>query len=672
MTSTLERAATVCQRVVLGVQRLRTVKAAAVAAATAIALTSSVGLSPVGAQRRAADFDWTAYAGGAHGGRYSRLDQITRDNVKNLRVAWRWASIDRPLQSSPALKRTRQQDTPLVVNGTLYTVTGLGQVAALDPGTGQTRWTYDPESYKVGRPNNGGFLQRGVAYWTDGTVERIITGTHDAYLVSLDARTGKPDPAFGDNGKADITVGIRDAVRSMVLSARHPLVAGDIVVVGSSVADGGSRDPSRRTPPGYVHAFDVRTGKRLWTFHTVPTAGEFGYDTWQNGSAEFHGASNVWGGMAYDPELDYVYLPTSTPSGDYYGGNRPGDNLFAESLLCLEAKTGKRVWHFQAVRHGLWDYDFPTNPILGEITVNGRRIKAVMQVSKQAFTYVFDRKTGEPVWPIEQRPVPLSTVEGEKPSATQPYPTKPPPFDLQGTTESSVLDFTPELRARALGVLKQWVSGPLFTPPSEVGTIVVPGSRGGANWGGAAFDPETGVLYVPSRTAPSVEKPTGRMGDDVVYKAASVEGIPIFKPPYARVTALDMNRGDQLWMSPIGEGPRNHPLLAHLKLPPLGDFLDGESVLVTKTLLFATVWRRDRATGLPIVPIWAPSGDPLAIKKLLYVFDKATGRQLHVVEMDGASAATPMTYQHGGRQYLVVGIGANEEAELVAFALPGS
>ncbi len=649
------------------------VRRASVAVTTAsLALAILVSRSaPIGAQRPA-EGEWASYAGGASGGRYSRLDQITKDNVASLRIAWQWASIDKPLQSNPALKRTRQQDTPLYVNGILYTVTGLGQVAALDPASGQAKWTYDPESYKIGRPNNGGFLQRGVAYWTDGKVERILTGSHDAYLISLDARTGRPDPAFGDNGKADITVGIRDARRSTVLSARHPLVAGDVVVVGSSVADGGSRDPSRRTPPGYVHAFDVRTGKRLWTFHTVPTAGEFGYDTWQDGSAEFHGASNVWGGMAYDPELDYVYLPTSTPSGDYYGGNRPGDNLFAESLLCLEAKTGTRVWHFQAVKHGLWDYDFPTNPVLGDITVNGRRIKAVMQVSKQAFTYVFDRKTGEPVWPIENRPAPPSTVEGEKPSPTQPFPTKPAPFDLQGTTEASVLDFAPDLRAQALGVLKQWVSGPLFTPPSEVGTIVVPGSRGGANWGGAAFDPETAVLYVPSRTAPSVEKPTGRMADDVVYKAASVDGIPIFKPPYARITAIDMHRGEHLWMSPLGEGPRNHPRLKDLNLPPLGDFLDGESVMVTKTLLFATVWRRDRLTGLPLVPLWAPHGDPAALKKLLYVFDKATGRQVHVFEIDGASAATPMTYMHRGRQYLVIGVGANEEAALVAFALPQS
>jgi quinoprotein glucose dehydrogenase len=623
------------------------------------------------AQRYPEPGAWTAYAGNAAGIRYSPLDQITASNVRNLRVAWTWASSDRPLQvSNVLLRRTRQQDTPLMVNGTLYTVTGLGQVAALDPATGQTRWVFDPESYKAGRPNNGGFLQRGVAYWTDGTIERVFTATHDAYLISIDPRTGKPDPSFGEAGKADLTSGIRDAVRSTALSGRHPLVAGDVVVVGNSIADGASREASRKTPPGYVHGFDVRTGRRLWTFHTVPRAGELGYDTWHNGSAEGHGAANVWGGMAYDPELDYVYLPTSTPSSDYFGGTRPGDNLFAETLVCVEARTGKRVWHFQAVYHGLWDYDFPTNPILGDITVSGRRIKAVMQVSKQAFTYVLDRRTGEPVWPIEERPVARSTVAGEWTSPTQPFPTKPPPFDLQGATEANLLDYTPGLRSEAVAILKSFVHGPLFTPPSEAGTLALPGSRGGANWGGAAFDPETGVLYVPSRTAPSVERPTGRLADDPVYKATSIEGIPIFKPPYARVTAFDMNRGDHLWTAPVGNGPRNHPLLKGLNLPPLGDYLDGESVIVTKTLLLATVWRRDRVTGLPLVPTWAPYGDPDAPRKLLYVFDKQSGRAIHVVELDGHSAATPMTYSHGGRQFIVVGVGANEESALVALALP--
>ena len=391
-----------------------------------------------------------------------------------------------------------------MVNGTLYTVTGLGLVAALDPGTGETRWVHDPVSYKAGVPNNGGFLQRGFGYWTNGTVERLLVGTPDAYLISVDARTGKPDLTFGTRGKADLTVGIRDAIRAVNYTARRPLVAGNVVVVGSSILD---HVFQKEEPPGYVHGFDARTGKLLWTFYTIPRPGELGYDTWLDNSAEYSGSTNVWAGGIWDSELDYIYLPTSTPTNNYYGGHRPGDNLFAESLVCVEAKTGKRVWHFQAVHHGIWDYDFPAHPILGDVTVDGRRIKAVMQVSKQGFTYVFDRKTGQPVWPIQERAVAASTVPGERTARTQPFPTKPPAFDLQGSTEDNLIDFTPELRKRALEKLNALEHGPLFTPLSATkANVLEPGIAGGANWGGAGFDRETGVLYVPSRMAPTVIK----------------------------------------------------------------------------------------------------------------------------------------------------------------------
>ena len=636
-------------------------------------------------QDRATRGEWPAYAGDAYGTKYSPLDQITADNVGDLRVAWRWRSPDADVQranpSMLALRTSRNEDTPLLVKGVMFHVTGLGQVAAIDPGSGQTRWVYDPQSWKLGRPNNGGFLERGMGYWTDGTIERLLVGTHDGYLLSIDAATGKPDPAFGDGGKADLMVEIRNAVRSTVISARRPLVAGNVVVVGSSISDAGA---GRNSPPGYVHAFDVRSGKHLWTFHTVPKPGEFGYDTWLNGSAEWNGNTNVWGGMSYDAELDYVYLPTSTPSSDYYGADRPGNNLFAESLVCLEAKTGKRVWHFQAVHHGLWDYDFPTLPILGEITVDGRRVKAVIQVSKQGFTYAFDRKTGAPIWPIEERPVPQSKVPGEWTSPTQPFPTRPPAFELQGSTEENLIDFTPELKRRAREVLQAFDYGPLFTPPTEKGLLAVPGALGGANWGGAAFDPETGTLYVPSRMTPSLlrgrrlvagAQADARRGGAVPRPAAApqtpeIDGLSIFKPPYARVTAIDMNRGTHAWMAPVGNGPRNHPLLQGLNLPPLGDFVDGESVLVTKTVLFVTTWRRQRGNGFPLVTPWKPEhGDPDAARKLLYAFDKQTGRLLREIQLDGHSAAAPMTYVHGGKQYLAIAVGANADAEIVALAV---
>ncbi len=626
----------------------------------------------------AASGEWPQYAADAASSKYSALDQITPQNIGQLDVAWRWASPDRELhKTNPVWRLTRNEGTPLMVKGVLYASTGLGMVAAIDPGTGHTKWVFDPEGYKAGRDAAGaGYLHRGFAYWTDGTVERLLVGTSDAYLLSIDARTGALDPRFGTGGKADLTVGIHDAVRGQNLSARRPLVAGDVVVVGNTVSDGAI---NKEMPPGYVHAFDVRTGRLLWTFHTVPKKGEAGYETWLEGSAEYTGATNVWGGMSYDPELDYVYMATSTPNNDYYGGQRLGDNLFAESLVCVEAKTGKRVWHFQAVRHGLWDYDFPTPPILGDITVSGRRVKAVIQVSKQAFTYVFDRKTGKPVWPIEERPVPQSTVPRERTAATQPFPTRPPAFDLQGTTEGNLMDFTPELRTRARAALQLYDHGPLFTPPSVKGTLTLPGMFGGANWGGAAFDPETGMLYVPSRTDASVHRvtPSDPARSNTLFRSggagpgvdqATVEGLSIFKPPYSRVTAIDLNTGTHAWMTPLGNGPRNHPLLRDLKPGPLGDSIYGASALVTKSLLFVTVMHR-QYNGDPVPPSWAQWGDPDRAQKVLHVFDKRTGAVLRVVHMDGLSGAAPMTYLHEGRQYVVVATGAGETSELVAFAL---
>jgi quinoprotein glucose dehydrogenase len=620
------------------------------------------------AQTRQPVGEWRHYSGDTDGAKYSPLAQIDRDNVRNLRVAWRWQTADRALQlSDPQRRAGRNEQTPLMVNGTLYTVTGLGLVAALDPSTGSTQWVYDPESYNAGVPNNGGFLQRGFGYWTDGSRERLLVGTADAYLLSVDARTGKPDLTFGSRGKADLTIGIRDAIRAVNYTARRPLVAGNVVVVGTSILDHVFK---KEEPPGYVHGFDVRTGKLLWTFNTIPRPGELGYDTWLDNSAEYSGSTNVWAGGIYDPELDYIYLPSSTPTNNYYGGHRLGDNLFAESLICVQAKTGRRVWHFQAVHHGIWDYDFPAHPILGDITVNGRRIKAVIQVSKQGFTYVFDRKTGQPVWPIEERPVAASTVPGERTAPTQPFPTRPPAFETQGSTEDNLIDFTPELRKRALEKLAAVEHGPLFTPLSaSKSTLMVPGIAGGANWGGAGFDRETGMLYVPSRTAPTLLTLVGvdpKQGDMRYVRADlssgagmdSLDGLSIIKPPYSRLTAIDLNRGEHQWMAPLGAGPRDHPLLKDLNLPPLGDRMQGVSVLVTKTLVIAS--------GIPVA---APDATE-ATRRLLFVFDKQTGAPIHTIELDAFSAASPMTYMFRGKQYIVVATGSGPNSELVAFSLP--
>jgi quinoprotein glucose dehydrogenase len=640
-------------------------RCAPLAIVTAVALSN--GSFP-SAQRH--EGEWRNYYGETAGTKYSPLAQINKDNVKDLRIAWRWRTADRELQlSNPLWRAGRNEETPLMINGVLYTVTGLGVVAALDPSTGETRWTYDPVSYKAGIPNNGGFLQRGLGYWTDGTAERLFVGTADAYLVSIDARTGKPDAAFGSSGRVDLTVGVPDAIRALNFTARRPLIAGNVVVVGNSITD---HVFDRRAPPGIVHAFDVRSGKRLWSFNPIPRAGEFGADTWLEHSSEYSGSANVWSSGIYDEELDYVYLPTSTPTNNYYGGHRHGDNLFAESLVCLEAKTGKRVWHFQAVHHGIWDYDFPTHPILGEVTVNGRRIKTVIQISKQAFTYVFDRRTGEPVWPIEERPVPASTVPGERTSPTQPFPTKPAPFDLQGSTEENLLDFTPELRSRARKQLQTFEHGPLFTPLTLArGNLLMPGIAGGANWGGAGFDPDTGVLYVPSRTAPTVVTLTQidpKQGDMRYQRAPLgtgaglelIEGLSIFKPPYSRLTAIDLNTGDHRWVSAVGDGPRDHPLLKGLNVPPLGERLQMISVLVTRTLVFVSV--------IPFAT--AQPSDSADRRKLLYVFDKPSGALVHTIELDAFSAAAPMTYLHGGKQYIVVATGMGPNSELIALSLP--
>ena len=435
--------------------------AAAVALASLCPPSTGVVVASQGAEAIVRT-EWRDYAGTPQATRYSPLAEIRPANIRSLRVAWRWPSADRAQEASnPILRTGRYEDTPLMANGVLYTVTGLGLIAALDPGTGEALWLYDPETYRDGRPVPIGFLNRGLAYWTDGSAERLFFGAGNADLISIDARTGKPDGAFGNGGRVNLALRIRHAVRARTFAGKRPLIAGNVVIVGNAVSS-----LNKEAPPGDVQAYDVRTGRLLWTFHVVPRPGEIGYETWLEGSAEYSGKATPWVGMAYDPELDYVYIPTATATNDYYGGHRPGDNLFAESLICLEAKTGKRVWHFQAIHHGLWDYDLASIPVLGDITVDGRRIKAVMQVSKQAFTYVFDRKTGEPVWPIEERPVPQSTVDGERTSPTQPFPTKPPAFDLQGAVEDNLIDLTPALRAQALAELNQFEHGPLFTPPS--------------------------------------------------------------------------------------------------------------------------------------------------------------------------------------------------------------
>ena len=611
--------------------------------------------------------EWPNFGGDYRNTKYSALDQIDRDNFADLTIAWDWqpdiqAGVER---ENPNIRAGGFKSIPLMIDGIVYVTTALSQLVAIDAGTGETIWTYDPESWRLGRPKNMGFQHRGVSYWSDGTEGRIFLATHGRKLIALQPKTGELFPDFGDQGVVDLVPSLGRSTDIQEMTNSSPVgICGDTVIVGSVVFDGPRR---RRGPPGHVRGFDPRTGKLKWVFHTIPQRGEFGVETWEDRSWRYSGACNVWSMFAADEELGCVYLPTSTPTNDMYGGHRLGDNLFAESMVCLDAETGKRVWHFQVIHHGLWDYDLPTSPNLVDVTVNGRPRKLIAQVSKQGFCYVLDRVSGKPIWPIEERPVPASNVKGERASPTQPFPTKPAAYDLQGFVEENLIDFTPELRAEALKQIEGTAIGPLFTPPSVEGILMVPNIGGASNWPGAAADPESGILYVPSKSSVgfwSVAKPDPSRSDlNYVWRQipgphlGGVRGLPILKPPYSRVTAIDLNTGDHLWMTPHGDGPRDHPLLRDLNLPPLGEPNGSGGALVTKTLLFVL---QERSSEGP----------------RMSVFDKKSGEILGTVSLPVATG-NPITYLHQEKQYILVGGGKGKvvngqrsSPRLVALALP--
>lgn len=628
----------------------------------------------VSGQTGAKDGQWRYHGADGYSSKYSPLAEINRRNVRNLRIAWRWSSPDNDKSPEVQVVPAVFDATPLMVNGVLYISTSLSQAAAIHARTGKTKWIYDPKSYVAERPRKNALVNRGVAYWTDGRQERIFLGTGDAKLVALDARTGAPCPDFGESGRIDLTKGLRRPADHREYSVTSPpIICRNVVVVGSAISD---NPRGKEMPPGDVRGFDVLTGKLLWTFHSIPQGGEFGSDTWHQGAWQYSGNTNVWTLMSADEDLGYVYLPFGAPTNDWYGGLRIGDNLFADSLVCLDARTGKRVWHFQVIHHDLWDYDLASAPNLVDVTVNGRKIKAVAQVTKQGFCFVFDRITGEPVWPVQERAVPQSTVSGERTSLTQPFPTKPPPFERQGVTVEDLIDFTPELRQQAVQILKRYEYGPVFTPPSEKSTINLPGWAGGANWRGAAIDPDTGILYVPSITIPlhvKLEKPDEVSDFRYVRKGftavAGPQGLPLFKPPYSRITAIDLNVGELRWAIPLGDGPRNHSLLRPLNLPPLGSRGLG-ALLLTKTLLFAG---EGGAVADHANIVEAATGESVSLfsEPKLRVFDKATGEQIWETSLPAHINGGPMTYRIGTKQYIVVAIGGGSEAaELVALSPP--
>jgi glucose dehydrogenase len=617
--------------------------------------------------------EWRFYSADNRATKYSAADQINRDNVAGLRVAWRRPQVDPAiLSANPGLRiSNRFTASPIMVRGVLYAPDGLGLVEAMDPGTGRTLWTQPPLT-----PGSdglvGGGAHWGVAYWSQGADARIFT-TRAQYLYALNPKTGQPYADFGEGGKVDLNIGLGPLMKAFRWSG-VPLVVRDVVVIGASMLEQDSAR-NKEGPPGDVRAYDIHTGKLRWTFHVVPHAGEPGVETWENDSYAYTGAGNVWSMMSADDDLGYVYLPTSGGTNDMYGGHRLGNNLYTSSIVCLDARTGRRIWHFQTVHHDLFDDDNPAAPILVDIRVNGRAVKALVEVTKQGLVFVLDRVTGTPVWPIEERPVPQSTVPGEKTSATQPIPTKPLPFERQGLQADDLIDFTPQLRAEAAEIVKSYVTGPLYTPPSvrgdgpndRKGTLQLPGSNGGAAWTGAAFDPETGMLYIPSKTNPfTADLIKGNPDDtDLRYRAGSralvqgPRGLPLTKPPYGRVTAINLNTGDHAWMVANGDGPRNHPELKALNLPPLGQAVRSTAI-VTKTLLFVTEGDQNN-------PRTPPGGGGRKLRAL----DKATGRIVWETELEAGATGAPITYMFHGKQYVVLAIGSNQHAgEFVALSLP--
>jgi quinoprotein glucose dehydrogenase len=631
--------------------------------------------------------EWRAYASTIASNKYSALDQINKNNVRNLRVAWRQSVT--PMEIRRGLRAVTVpfnfEGTPLMVGGLLYTTTGINTAVALDPTTGKVVWADIPPEMASAPPlppgeqpeiQDGRSGGRGLSYWSNGDDARVIY-TRGQEIIALNAKTGQRIRSFGVNGTVDLKQGYAFPVQSATYG-NPPLIVRDVIVVGGTASAPG------RLVPGNIRGFDVRSGKLLWSFNVIPRPGEVGNESWLNDSWSYSGAGGTWSLMSGDEELGYVYVPheqssAQQTSGDHYGGRRPGNNLFEGSIVALDAKTGRRVWHFQTIHHALWDWDLPAAPNLVDITVDGRRIKALAQVSKISFVYVLDRATGQPVWPIVERPVPAGNVPGEWYSPTQPYPTKPPGYDHQELTTDSLIDFTPELRQEAIKIVAPYRMGSLFMPPTVAepngtkGSIVV--GSGATAYNGAGFDPETGTLFVTSAHAPKVfemvkaPEPnpqnlwvmngTANMGPGVFLPGP--QGLPDpFKPPYGRLVAIDLNKGEIKWTVANGEGPRNHPALRGLNLPRLGQ-PGRAATMVTKTMVFLGEGGYEGVGGVP----------PTAGGKWFRAYDKETGAVLWEMELPGGTTSAPMTYMANGKQYIVVAVGwKGVPGELVALALP--
>lgn len=612
--------------------------------------------------------EWRYYGADAGSSKYAPLSQISPDNFNRLHEVWRYEPPDGAITKSGGASNFNNKGTPLMVDGVLYYASPLNILCAIDPSSGEELWTFDPLAWHHREEFLG--ILRGIAYWKSGETKRIFFGTSTERLYSIDAETGVPDPQFGEGGFVDLGKGLRRSVdRDRYGISSPPIVCRDVVVVGAGIEDWHGRPPAEYSSPGAVRGFDAWSGEQVWIFRTVPQQGEFGNETWKSEAWKTYGQANVWAAMSADRELGYIYLPVSSTTHNHYGGERPGANLFSNSLVCLEAATGRQIWHYQFIHHGLWNYDPPAAPVLADIEIDGRQIKAVAQVSKQAFCYVLDRVSGQPVWPIAERQVPESTIGTERSWPTQPHPEKPAPYDLQGLREDDLIDFTPELRKKALAIVGKYEHGPVFTPPSEKGTILVPGMLGGSDWTGAALAPEKNLLYVPSRTHPYFVR-LAKLSDKHAFSAYAsfstgheyIDGLPLTKPPYGRITAIDLETGEHLWTRAVGRGPVLHEKLRDLDLPDLGWFQHNYAI-ATRTMLLVTSQR----------PYWWGSlGQENFVERQPYLraFDLDTGDVLAEMPLAGDPGGNPISYMVGERQYLVFPINDDHGVpQLLALAL---
>ena len=664
----------------------------------------------VSGQSGAKDGEWPTYGADLASTRYRPFDQIDASNFNKLELAWSFKTDS--LGTRPEYKL---EGTPLMINGVLYTTAGTRRsVVALDAATGELLWVHGEHEGARGAAAPRQLSGRGLAYWSDSKEQRILYVTPGYRLVALDAKTGVPVPTFGKNGLVDLKQGVVygtgqqiDLVNGEIGLHSTPIVAKDVVIVGSAMREGGTPKTHNNTK-GLVRAFNVRTGQLLWTCNTIPRPGEFGNDTWLNNSWAINGNTGVWTQISVDEDLGLVYLPVESPTSDFYGGLRPGNNLFGESLVCVDLKTGERKWHFQLVHHPLWDMDISSAPILADITVDGKPVKAVAQPTKQGFLYVFDRVTGKPVWPIPERPVEVGNVPGEWYSHTQPIPTKPPAYSRNGVLIDDLIDFTPALRERAKEIASKYHLGPVFTPPTAsklegpLGTLTMGTASGGTNWPGGSYDPETHNVYVyacNSCIEPIGLVPAPKEVSDIAYIAGTagreveilhgpgenagadsprppkrpaggggfsrldVDGLPLVKPPYGTITAINLDKGEFVWQIAHGETPdvvRNSAILKGMNVPRTGQTTYNIGTLVTKTLVIA-------GEGNITTTADHPRG------AMLRAYDKMTGKEVGAVYMPAPQTGSPMTYMVNGKQYIVVAVsGGPYSGEYIAYTLPST